>query len=100
MILAVDQGTTGTRSMIVDGAGAVVAYSYREHRQITPRPGWVEHDAEEIWRNVEATARAALRKARLTPRDLAGIGIANQGETVVAWDARTGRPVANAIVWQ
>ncbi len=100
MILAVDQGTTGTRSMIVDGAGAPLAVAYRRHRQITPRPGWVVHDPEEIWRAVEVTARAAMRKAGIGPRQIVAIGIANQGETVAAWDARTGRPVANAIVWQ
>ncbi len=100
MILAVDQGTTGTRSMIVDGEGSPLAVAYRRHRQITPRPGWVEHDPEEIWRYVATTARAAMRKAGVGPRDIAAIGIANQGETVVAWDAQTGRPLANAIVWQ
>jgi glycerol kinase len=100
MILAIDQGTTGTRSMVVDAAGEPVAYAYREHRQILPQRGWVEHDPEEIWSNVEWTARAALRRARIGARALAAIGIANQGETVMAWDARTGRPVHNAIVWQ
>jgi glycerol kinase len=99
-ILAIDQGTTGTRSMVVDAEGSPVVMRYRAHRQITPQPGWVEHDPEEIWRNVELTASSALAAASLKASDLAGIGIANQGETVMAWDSSSGRPVANAIVWQ
>ena len=99
-ILSIDQGTTGTRSMVVNDEGSPVAVRYRAHRQIRPQTGWVEHDPEEIWRNVEMTVSAALTAASVKPADLAGIGIANQGETVMAWDSLTGRPVANAIVWQ
>jgi glycerol kinase len=99
-ILAIDQGTTGTRSMVVDAEGSPVAMRYRTHSQITPHPGWVEHDPEEIWRNVELTASSALAAASLKASDVAGMGIANQGETVMAWDAASGRPVANSIVWQ
>jgi glycerol kinase len=86
--------------MVVDDEGSPVALRYRAHRQITPRPGWVEHNPEDIWRNVELTASAVLKAASLKVADLAGIGIANQGETVMAWDSVSGRPVANAIVWQ
>lgn len=99
-ILAIDQGTTGTRSLIVGPDGLPKALAYRTHRQIFPKLGWVEHDPEEIWRAVRFTMDAALHKARLKPTDLAGIGIANQGETVMAWDAQTSLPVGNAIVWQ
>jgi glycerol kinase len=99
-ILSIDQGTTGTRSMVVDDEGSPVAVRYRAHRQITPQTGWVEHDPEEIWRNVELTVSSALAAASIKPANLAGVGIANQGETVMAWDSVSGRPVANAIVWQ
>ena len=84
----------------MDDEGSPLAVRYRAHRQITPQPGWVEHDPEEIWRNVELTMAAALKAAHVQPSDLAGIGIANQGETVMAWDSVSGRPLANAIVWQ
>jgi len=100
MILAIDQGTTSTRSVLVGEDAAPVAFAYREHRQIFPRPGWVEHDPEEIWRNVEITIQEVLAKAGVRASELKGIGIANQGETVMAWDRRTGQPLANAIVWQ
>jgi glycerol kinase len=86
--------------MVVDAEGSPVAMRYRTHSQITPHPGWVEHDPEEIWRNVELTASSALAAASLKASDVAGMGIANQGETVMAWDAASGRPVANSIVWQ
>jgi glycerol kinase len=98
MILAIDQGTTGTRAMLVNDEGSPVSVSYRSHRQITPRPGWVEHDPEEIWRNVEVTIGTVLAQATVRPSELAGIGIDNQGETVMAWDAITTAPVANAII--
>ncbi|MBN8995350.1 MAG: glycerol kinase GlpK [Rhizobiales bacterium] len=99
-ILAIDQGTTSSRAIVFDGKLRVVAIVQREFTQHFPRPGWVEHDAEEIWDTVVATCRAALRKARLKAGDLAGIGITNQRETVVLWNRRTGRPVHRAIVWQ
>ena len=97
---AIDQGTTSTRFMIFDNAGRVVATAQREFRQILPRPGWVEHDPMEILESVEAVVRDALSSAGMTPRDLAAVGIANQRETAVVWDRTTGRPLANAIVWQ
>ncbi|MBB5872989.1 glycerol kinase [Allocatelliglobosispora scoriae] len=99
-IAAIDQGTTSSRCIIFDHHGAVVSSSNREHRQIFPRPGWVEHDPEEIWANVKTVVRHALDEAGLTRADLAAVGITNQRETTVVWDRRTGRPVHNAIVWQ
>jgi glycerol kinase len=99
-IAAIDQGTTSTRCMIFDAAGAVVAVDQREHQQIFPRPGWVEHDPNEIWLNTQSCVNNALRRAGLAPTDLAGIGITNQRETTILWDRRTGAPVHNAIVWQ
>ncbi len=99
-IAAIDQGTTSSRCIIFDAAGALVASAQKEHRQIFPRPGWVEHDAEEIWRNVEQVVAGALAKAGAEPADLAGVGITNQRETTLLWDAASGRPIANAIVWQ
>src|ERR1700733_9222770 len=99
-ILVIDQGTTSTRSIVFDAAAEPVATAQQEFSQIYPRPGWVEHNPEEIWSSVLATARQALQTAGLAAADLAGIGIANQRETVVVWDRRTGRAIHNAIVWQ
>jgi glycerol kinase len=99
-IAAIDQGTTSSRAMVFDSTGAIVAIDQREHRQSFPRPGWVEHDAAEIWLNVQSCVQNALRRAGLIPSDLAAIGITNQRETTVLWDRRTGEPVAPAIVWQ
>jgi glycerol kinase len=99
-ILALDQGTTSSRSIVFDHAGRPVAMAQREFTQHFPHSGWVEHDAEEIWATQVATAVEALARARLTPADVAAIGITNQRETTVLWDRRTGRPVAPAIVWQ
>ena len=99
-IAAIDQGTTSSRCMIFDAAGAVAASAQVEHRQIFPRPGWVEHDAREIWANVSGVVSAAMAKLDLAPRDLAAVGITNQRETTVLWDRATGEPIANAIVWQ
>ena len=99
-ILVIDQGTTSTRSIVFDSRTVPTAAAQQEFGQIYPRPGWVEHDAEEIWASVLSTARQALRQAGLVAADLAGLGIANQRETVVVWDRRTGRPIHNAIVWQ
>jgi glycerol kinase len=98
MILAIDQGTTGTRACVVDGDGQVLGQSYLPHRQHHPRPGWVEHDPEEIWRNLERVVDDARALAG-APR-LDGVALANQGETVLAWDRRSGRPIHHAIVWQ
>jgi glycerol kinase len=97
---ALDQGTTSTRFMIFDHGGNVVAIDQKEHEQIYPKPGWVEHDPAEIWtRSVEVT-RGALGKAGISAGDLAAVGITNQRETAVVWDRRTGKAVYNAIVWQ
>ena len=99
-IAAIDQGTTSSRCIVFDHEGAIVAVDQKEHRQIFPRPGWVEHDAEEIWTNVQAVVKGALAKLKITAKDLAAVGITNQRETTVLWDKATGKPVHNAIVWQ
>ena len=97
---AIDQGTTSSRFIVFDRAGNTIAQAQREHRQIFPKPGWVEHDPIEIRDNVLATIQEALRSADLQPADLAAIGITNQRETTVLWDRATGLPVHNALVWQ
>ncbi|MEV6824755.1 glycerol kinase GlpK [Amycolatopsis sp. NPDC051102] len=97
---AVDQGTTSTRFMIFDHGGNEIARHQLEHEQILPRPGWVEHDATEIWERTRSVIATALNKANLTVKDLAALGITNQRETTVVWNRRTGRPYGNAIVWQ
>jgi glycerol kinase len=99
-IAAIDQGTTSSRCIVFDADGAIVSLDQREHRQIFPRPGWVEHDAAEIWHNVQSVVRGALDKAGLSRADMAAIGITNQRETTLLWDTQTGEPVHNAIVWQ
>ncbi|GAB3373845.1 glycerol kinase GlpK [Amycolatopsis echigonensis] len=99
-VAAIDQGTTSTRCMIFDHSGRVVAVDQREHEQIFPKAGWVEHNAEEIWENTRAVAAGALAKADLRPTDIAAVGITNQRETALVWDRKTGKPVYNAIVWQ
>jgi glycerol kinase len=99
-ILALDQGTTSSRSILFDAAGRPVATAQREFTQSFPRSGWVEHDAEEIWATQAATITEVLARARATAADVAAIGITNQRETTVLWDRATGRPVAPAIVWQ
>jgi glycerol kinase len=99
-ILAIDQGTTSTRAIVFDSAGQPAASAQKELPQIFPKPGWVEHDPEEIWRATVEVCRGALANARLTAKDIAGIGITNQRETTVVWDRATGKPVHNAIVWQ
>jgi glycerol kinase len=99
-ILAIDQGTTSTRAIVFDASGRPVATAQRELPQIFPKPGWVEHDPEEIWRATVEVCRDALAKAKFDARNLAGIGITNQRETTVVWDRATGKPVHNAIVWQ
>jgi glycerol kinase len=96
---AIDQGTTSTRFILFDEAGEVVTLARREHAQICPQPGWVEHDATEIWRNTLAVIDDALAKASAARSDLAAIGVANQRETTVLWDKATGAPLCNAIVW-
>src|SRR6188768_3389909 len=99
-ILAIDQGTTSTRAIVFDSTGRPVASAQKELPQIFPKPGWVEHDPEEIWRATVEVCRGALARAKLAATDLAGIGITNQRETTVVWDRATGKPVHNAIVWQ
>ena len=99
-ILAIDQGTTSSRAIVFDHSGSIVASGQKEHEQIFPKAGWVEHDPEEIWVNVREVVGLALTRANLTHRDIAAIGITNQRETAVVWDRITGKPVYNAIVWQ
>jgi len=99
-VLAIDQGTTGTKVVILDRRLGVRATASQEFRQIFPRPGWVEHDLEDIWASTLATVRRALREAGLRGSDVAAIGITNQRETTGLWDRRTGRPLHHAIVWQ
>ncbi len=99
-VLALDQGTTSSRAIAFGRGGVVLAMAQQEFRQIFPRPGWVEHDAEEIWRTQRDAAGRALAASGLRAGDIAAIGIANQRETTVLWDRATGRPLANAIVWQ
>src|SRR6266542_6704563 len=97
---AVDQGTTSTRFMVFDHEGLVVCYDQKEHQQIYPRPGWVEHDANEIWERTQSVIKAGLQKGNIDPKDIAAVGVTNQRETTVVWDKSTGKPLYNAIVWQ
>ena len=99
-VAAIDQGTTSTRCMIFDHSGRVVSVDQKEHEQIFPKAGWVEHDPEEVWSNTRQVAAGALAKADLTTSDVVAVGITNQRETAVVWDKTTGKPVYNAIVWQ
>ncbi|MBU0672402.1 MAG: glycerol kinase GlpK [Candidatus Margulisbacteria bacterium] len=97
-ILAIDQGTTGSRAIVYDKKGRKIASAYQEFPQYFPRPGWVEHDPEEIWQSVFSTIQKVLQK--VSPASIAAIGITNQRETTVVWDKKTGKPIYNAIVWQ
>jgi glycerol kinase len=97
---AIDQGTTSNRFIIFDHGGQIIAVDQKEHEQIFPKPGWVEHNPLEIWQNAQDVIRGALAKANLTGSDLAAIGITNQRETTMIWDKNTGKPYTNAIVWQ
>ena len=99
-ILALDQGTTGSRAFIFDQHGKIVADAYQEFKQFYPQPGWVEHDAEEIWQSCVSVIKHALAKTYLNPRQISAIGITNQRETTVIWDRKTHKPVHRAIVWQ
>jgi glycerol kinase len=99
-VLAIDQGTTSSRAIIFDHAGRIVAVGQKEHEQIFPRAGWVEHNAAEIWDNVREVVAQALAKAQLNKENLTAVGITNQRETTLVWDKKTGEPVYNAIVWQ
>ncbi len=100
LILAIDQGTTGTTVLLIDPRGRVKARAYQEIRQFYPEPGWVEHDPEEIYRSAVAMSKKALRAARVSARDVCAIGLTNQRETFVVWERKTGRPVHREIVWQ
>jgi glycerol kinase len=99
-ILSLDQGTTSSRAILFDSAGALLHVAQKEFEQVFPKPGWVEHNAEEIWETQIGTAREVLEKSGAQVRDIAAIGIANQRETAVVWDRETGKPISNAIVWQ
>src|ERR1700752_1058288 len=99
-VLALDQGTTSSRAIVFGRDGRIVAVAQQEFPQIFPAPGEVEHDPEAIWETQLSTAREALASARATAADIAAIGVTNQRETTVLWDRQTGKPVANAIVWQ
>ena len=99
-ILALDQGTTSSRAIVFDRQGGVIATAQQEFRQIFPKPGWVEHDAQEIWATQSQVAMQAIERGHITANEIAAIGITNQRETTVVWDRKTGRPICNAIVWQ
>src|SRR5262245_54155898 len=99
-VLALDQGTTSSRAIVFDETGKPVATAQREFTQHYPQPGWVEHDADEIWRTQRDTAREALRDAGLRAEDIVAAGITNQRETTLLWDRQTGQPLHRAIVWQ
>lgn len=99
-VLAIDQGTTGSRAILYDGLGTPKASAYQEFKQYYPRPGWVEHDAVEILTSVRAVLRKAIQQAKISPGQIASIGITNQRETVVLWDRHSGAPLSRAIVWQ
>lgn len=97
---SIDQGTTSTRFMVFDRSGKIIAAAQKEHQQIYPRPGWVEHDPEEIWQRTLEVIAEAMQHRGLGARDLAAIGITNQRETTIVWNRKTGKPVTNAVVWQ
>src|SRR3712207_1836901 len=97
---ALDQGTTSTRCMVFDHGGQVVSVAQKEHEQIYPKPGWVEHDANEIWSRTQEVIEEGMQSAGATADDIAGVGITNQRETTLVWDRNTGEPVHNALVWQ
>ncbi|HOO47043.1 MAG TPA: FGGY family carbohydrate kinase, partial [Deltaproteobacteria bacterium] len=99
-VMAIDQGTTGTRIMIVNRSGEIVSKAYSEFPQIYPKPGWVEHDPEVIWETTVSVMSKALQSSSINPSDIRAIGITNQRETTVLWEKNTLKPVHNAIVWQ
>ena len=99
-VIAMDQGTTSSRAILFNKSGEIVSAAQHEFRQIYPRPGWVEHDPMDIWSTQMGVTVEAMQKVDAKPEDIAAIGITNQRETTVVWDAATGRPVCNAIVWQ
>src|SRR5688572_12562297 len=99
-IASIDQGTTSTRFIVFDHGGNVVAVHQKEHQQIYPKPGWVEHDPLEIWTRTQEVIQGALEGGNISAQEIAGLGITNQRETTVVWDKKTGKPIYNAIVWQ
>ncbi len=99
-VAAIDQGTTSTRFIVFNHAGNVVAVEQKEHQQIYPKPGWVEHDPLEIWARTREVIQGVILKDEIDPKEIAAIGVTNQRETTVVWDKSTGQPVYNAIVWQ
>src|SRR5258708_652987 len=99
-ILSFDQGTTSSRAIVFDKNGTIKSVAQKEFTQIFPQPGWVEHDANEIWSTQLGVAGEAISQAGLNVKDIAAIGITNQRETTVVWDKQTGQPIYNAIVWQ
>src|SRR5690606_15410037 len=99
-IMALDQGTTSSRAILFNKKGEIVSIAQQEFEQIFPQPGWVEHDANEIWTSILAVIAESLRKADAEPSQVVAIGITNQRETAVVWDKKTGKPIYNAIVWQ
>ncbi len=100
VIAAIDQGTTSTRCILFDHEGMIVSISQREHKQIFPKPGWVEHDPLEIWQNTKIVLEESVQKTALAVHDIAAIGVTNQRETAIIWNRRTGIPYYNAVVWQ
>src|SRR5690349_12694044 len=99
-VAAIDQGTTSTRLILFDADGRIAAVDQREHEQLHPRAGWVEHDAQEVWRRTREVIDSALASCDATAAEVAAIGITNQRETTLVWDRETGEPLCNAIVWQ
>jgi glycerol kinase len=99
-IMSIDQGTTGSTVSIIDQGGGLVAQFSEDFRQIFPKPGWVEHDPEEIWQSVKNCIKAVINKAKINSSEIAALGITNQRETTVIWDSITHKPIYNAIVWQ
>jgi glycerol kinase len=99
-VLALDQGTTSSRAIVFDQRGRIVSSAQHEFAQHFPKPGWVEHEPEDLWETTRRAALGAMRKAGVTRRNIAAIGITNQRETTIVWDRKTGRPIHRAIVWQ
>src|SRR6266705_3038691 len=99
-VLALDQGTTGSTALVVDPDGAVRGRGYAELPQYFPRPGWVDHDPEEVWQTTVQALGAALASARVSPSEIAAVGITNQRETAIVWERASGKPIHRAIVWQ
>jgi len=100
LIASIDQGTTSTRCILFDSQGRIFAQAQKEHRQIYPQPGFVEHDPDEIWANTQTVINEALENGKINFSDIHALGITNQRETTVVWDRITGKPFFNAIVWQ